>query len=225
MQQSQAPTRSLLTALEVQELLHIDRSTVYRMAQDGRLPSIRVGRTWRFSADEIGALLTAGPATPLAETPANPVAQAAIEVAAELLGVMMVVTDMNGQPLTDIANPCPWFTEHAADPQVLASCVAEWKTLAGQSDFTPTFRTGSVGFQCARTFIRNGSQLVGMVLAGGISPTANTNIDPNLYHLDDAARQRVLSALPKIAATITSQTHQTVGESPKPPGDNSKENQ
>ena len=43
MQTSQGPTRPLLTALEVQELLHIDRSTVYRMAEDGRLPAIRVG--------------------------------------------------------------------------------------------------------------------------------------------------------------------------------------
>ncbi|MCU0263881.1 MAG: helix-turn-helix domain-containing protein, partial [Candidatus Nanopelagicales bacterium] len=60
MQMSQGATRPLLTALEVQELLHIDRSTVYRMAEDGRLPAIRVGRSWRFPADRIEALLDAG---------------------------------------------------------------------------------------------------------------------------------------------------------------------
>ena len=60
MQTSQGPARPLLTALEVQELLHIDRSTVYRMAEDGRLPAIRVGRSWRFPADRIEALLDSG---------------------------------------------------------------------------------------------------------------------------------------------------------------------
>ena len=147
MQTSQGPTRPLLTALEVQERLHIDRSTVYRMAEDGRLPAIRVGRSWRFPADRIEALLDAGPddgttsgsstASP-AGSPGSPAlsvvtapasqeepdetaadaadavdpslntdaASAAVEVAADLLGVMMVVTDMHGRPVTDVANPC-----------------------------------------------------------------------------------------------------------------------
>lgn len=100
--------------MEVQELLHIDRSTVYRIAEGERLPSIRVGRTWRFPADKIAALLTAGPDAPLATTAANPVAQTTIEVAVELLGVMIVVTDMNGQPVTDVVNPCPWPSKSCA---------------------------------------------------------------------------------------------------------------
>ena len=70
MQMSQGPARPLLTALEVQELLHIDRSTVYRMAEDGRLPAIRVGRSWRFPADRIEALLDSGPAE--ATSPGSP---------------------------------------------------------------------------------------------------------------------------------------------------------
>ena len=71
MQTSQGPTRPLLTALEVQELLHIDRSTVYRMAEDGRLPAIRVGRSWRFPADRIDALLDSGPAEGTGQAPTS----------------------------------------------------------------------------------------------------------------------------------------------------------
>lgn len=100
--------------MEVQELLHIDRSTVYRIAEGERLPSIRVGRTWRFPADKIAALLTAGPDAPLATTAANPVAQTTIEVAVAQLGVMIVVTDMNGQPVTGVVNPCPWPSKSCA---------------------------------------------------------------------------------------------------------------
>ena len=43
----------MLTAKEIQSLLDVDRSTVYRMAEDGRLPAIKVGRQWRFPAQKI----------------------------------------------------------------------------------------------------------------------------------------------------------------------------
>ena len=38
--------------------------------------------------------------------------QAAVRVASELLGVMMVVTDMHGRPVTDVANPSRWYSAH-----------------------------------------------------------------------------------------------------------------
>src|SRR5450756_2460437 len=47
----------LLTAEQVEYLLEVDKSTVYRMAEDGRLPAIKVGRQWRFPAERIAALL------------------------------------------------------------------------------------------------------------------------------------------------------------------------
>lgn len=250
MQMSQGPARPLLTALEVQELLHIDRSTVYRMAEDGRLPAIRVGRSWRFPTDRIEALLdaghadgtTAGPtaSAPGADGPVPPLpvgppsigepdpeqnsvdvagspdphlntdaASAVVEVAADLLGVMMVVTDMHGRPVTDVANPSTWYAAHADAPEVLDSCVAEWRDLADQPDLTPRFHDGALGFQCARAFIRHGSVLVGMVLAGGVSPSTDESVDPDLYHLDDAARHRVLAALPRIAAAISTTAPRT----------------
>ncbi|MEI6621357.1 MAG: helix-turn-helix domain-containing protein [Actinomycetes bacterium] len=236
MQQTIGPERQWLTALEVQRLLHIDRSTVYRMAEDGRLPSIRVGRSWRFPADKITGMLGEDPGPsplqPAAFDSAQPsaaeasgsstdreldqsVAQAVIDVASDLLGVMMVVTDMNGRPITEVANPCPWFTEHAADPDVFDRCVAEWKNLADHPDLTPRFRIGAVGFECARTFVRSGPQLVGMVLAGGVSPIGDARPEPDLYHLDNSDRDRVLAALPKIAATITTRGSKTPVNQPK----------
>jgi excisionase family DNA binding protein len=267
MQMSQGPARPLLTALEVQELLHIDRSTVYRMAEDGRLPAIRVGRSWRFPADRIEALLDAGHAeeapagaalphdvpsprgsgAALSVVPAHAgvepadtgerdaglgpagvdtgAARAAVEVAADLLGVMMVVTDMHGRPVTDVANQCSWFAARADEPSVLATCITEWRDLADHPDLTPRFQEGALGFQCARAFIRHGSTLVGMVLAGGVSPSTDPVIDPDLYHLDDAARRRVLDALPRIAAAISATSPRSAATTPVPhPAATMKEN-
>ena len=53
--------QSLLTARQVQTMFGVDRSTVYRMAEDGRLPALKIGRQWRFRPEEIERLLVASP--------------------------------------------------------------------------------------------------------------------------------------------------------------------
>jgi excisionase family DNA binding protein len=196
--------QSLLTARQVQTMFGVDRSTVYRMAEDGRLPAIKIGRQWRFRPEEIERLLVASPGAAMLNgtPPALPASAAAVvEIAADLLGVMMVATDMHGRPLTDVANPSRWFAARADDPASLADCVVEWKILADEPDFEPQFLTGQLGFQCARAYIRSGTSLVGMVLAGGVAPPGNDSDE--LYHLDATQRGRVLTALPKVAAALS----------------------
>jgi excisionase family DNA binding protein len=199
--------QSLLTARQVQAMFGVDRSTVYRMAEDGRLPALKIGRQWRFRPEQIERLLVANPgAATLNDGPAARVAlpasaAAVVGIAADLLGVMMVAADMQGQPLTGVANPSPWFKARADDPASITECVAEWKALADEPDFEPQFQTGQLGFQCARAYIRSGTSLVGMVLAGGVAPPGNDSEE--LYQLDPAQRSRVLAALPKIAAALS----------------------
>ena len=43
----------LYTVKQVQDLLKVDRITVYRMLQDGRLKGIKIGHQWRFTAAEL----------------------------------------------------------------------------------------------------------------------------------------------------------------------------
>ena len=94
-----------------------------------------------------------------------------------------------GQPVPLVRGPCRL-------PDVLDTCVTEWRDLADHPDLTPRFQEGALVFECARAFIRHGSTLVGMVLAGGVSPSTDETVDPDLHHLDDDARRRVLTALP-----------------------------
>lgn len=44
---------SLLTTREVAWRLRVSTSTVRRMAREGRLPALRVGRLWRFPLQEL----------------------------------------------------------------------------------------------------------------------------------------------------------------------------
>jgi len=49
-----------LTLEEAAKHLRIGKSTMYRLARGGDLPAHRVGRVWRFDADELDEWLKAG---------------------------------------------------------------------------------------------------------------------------------------------------------------------
>lgn len=175
---------TLLTTKQVQSLFQVDRSTIYRMAEDGRLPAVKVGRQWRFPADQVEHLLGGltqhtADATPVAATPPAvelesvlPVetAQAIADLAADLFGVMAVVTDMGGRALTTVANPCGFFSAIFPGRDAPERCSLGWRKLGEQIDLEPRFAASHLGFLCARSFIRLGTTLVGMVIVGGVGP-------------------------------------------------------
>jgi excisionase family DNA binding protein len=210
MHEPQTPSQPpLLSARTLQAILGVDRSTVYRMAEDGRLPAVKVGRQWRFPADLIDDVLRVDAAPHRSRTrtavpapaPSQHVAASVARIAADLLGVMMVVTDMDGHPITEVANPCPWFAQRSDDPELIDACTAEWQQLADDTDLEPRFAAGVLGFECARAFVRSGSSLVAMVLAGGVAAPGSRTA--GLHHLDEDGRRRVLAALPKVAAALS----------------------
>jgi excisionase family DNA binding protein len=175
---------SLLTTKQVQELFKVDRSTIYRMAEDGRLPAVKVGRQWRFPSDHVEALLgqpgeTAPPTrngqsrtvgTAALDTVLPPdTAQAVADLAADLFGVMAVVTDMSGRALTTVSNPCGYFTSVFNAVYTPDRCSEGWRRLGEEIDLEPNFLPSHLGFLCARSFIRIGSNLAGMVIVGGVA--------------------------------------------------------
>ncbi len=202
------PAREFLRADEVGQLLEVDRSTVYRMAERGGLAAVKVGRQWRFPTHAIERLLRSGESVATSTRAdrermvrAAGASRALIELAAELLGVMMIATDMDGRPVTELINPSPWFAEHAEDPDLVTSCLGYWKQLADDPDFDLRFHLSPLNVECARTFVRVGPQLVGMLFVGGIDPTNQD--DRSLYRLSGDDRRRVLKHLPAVAAAIS----------------------
>jgi excisionase family DNA binding protein len=47
------PEPSVLTIDEVSEYLRIPKSSIYKLAQKGKIPAQKVGRHWRFSRNAI----------------------------------------------------------------------------------------------------------------------------------------------------------------------------
>jgi excisionase family DNA binding protein len=227
---------NLISAKDVQELLQVDRSTVYRMAEDGRLPAIKVGRQWRFEAEAIDqwvrdhssqpsaptlkALDAPPPAGPLAEQLPLECVQMIQDGFADALGVMIIITDMDGRPVTEPSNPCGLFTALHAYPQVWQTCVDHWAEMAARPVLAPTFVRSSLGLLCTRACIRLGRTLQGMVFIGGVAPdnwppagidieqlAESLSLNPDLlepyltevHYLDAQQRRQTLTQVQRIA--------------------------
>lgn len=222
----------LLTTRDVQALVNVDRSTIYRMAEDGRIPAIKVGRQWRFPERAIRSWLAGDrPAETTGERNGNGeslppagVLQALAELVARATGAMVVIADPQGNPLTEVANPCGYFRAVASDPATLERCIEGWREYGEDPDLLPHFAPSHLGFLCARGFARVGSELSAMVIVGGIAPQdwpppaddiarvadelgvpaslLEEHID-DVYHLDDGQRARVLELLPRVGVLIS----------------------
>jgi hypothetical protein len=152
------------------------------------------------------------------------VPQAVAELAAKTFGAMVVITGMDGVPISEVANPCGLFSAVAGEPTVFPRCIDTWAHYGEAPDLVPSFRPSQFGFLCARTFIRVGSELLGMMIVGGIAPpdwpppetaiemTADgfgvahdlvrSHID-EVFHLDDAEQARILELLPQFGVLLS----------------------
>ncbi len=229
----------MLTAKEMQSLLQVDRSTIYRMAEAGRLPAIKVGKQWRFPADQVQGWLntggtvehvsgvaekqTNGQAEELASLLPLECVQLIQDSFSDLLGVMLVVTDMAGNPITRPSKPCGLFQAISQEPQALQRCIQSWHQLAEAIDLEPRFSQSHLKLKCTRALIRDGAELKGMVVAGcvapdvwppseeevgtmagefGVAPELLMNRLDQVYFLDEDQQQKVLDHMQQIANIV-----------------------
>ena len=56
---AKSPPDAVLTITELSKYLKISRSTLYKLAQEGKLPAQKVGRHWRFHREAVDEWLKA----------------------------------------------------------------------------------------------------------------------------------------------------------------------
>ncbi len=165
----------LLTTRQVQELLKIDRTTIYRMLKDGRLPGVKVGQQWRFHRETVNNFLSGNPQSasePQTRPPEAldvlplPCIQAMQDVCAEMANIGAVTTDLQGQPLTHISNCGRFCRLMLSSESGHAACRASWQKIAGQPDAQPRFLTCHAGLQYARAHIKVNGKNSAMLIAG-----------------------------------------------------------
>lgn len=163
----------LLTTKQIQDLLKVDRVTVYRMLNDGRLKGVKVGNQWRFPQVEIDRLLggeTEKSSDEDVEEPINdfPIdcVQRLQEIFAGILGIGAVTVTLKGVPLTDVhySNPfCKLMLNH---PTARLACKASWRKIAMHSTGEPAFQTCHAGLSYMRAMIHLGEKPVGWLISG-----------------------------------------------------------
>lgn len=173
----------LLTTRELQELLQLDRVTIYRMVKEGELPALRVGGQWRFSAEAIDSWLVEQQGEPAprlnAREPApdleNLELDDLIDVAtlqgiqnqfAQLVGVAAFITDLEGQPFAACSR-CSRFCQiiHSR-PEGMAACQESWRSIALLDTEGAAIHVCHAGIQYASAPVSVGQQRLGLVTAG-----------------------------------------------------------
>lgn len=184
----------LLTARQLQEILKIDRTTIYRMLADGRLKGVKVGNQWRFPKDAVDALVSGvraeDPETGAASHQVLPIncIQPIQDVFADITQVSSLTTAPDGTPLTRLSSPCAFCSLILGSASGKQACVASWQKLATQPEVKPRFITCHAGLHYARARIEIGGTLVAMVVAGQFYAAAP---DPT----EEQERIRTLAAL------------------------------
>jgi excisionase family DNA binding protein len=163
---------TLLSAKQVQELLHVDRTTIYRMLKDGRLTGVKVGQQWRFYASEINELLTGTALTGEKDAPVSvdvlPLhcLQPMQDVFAEIAEVGAVTTDKEGQPLTRLSNSCDFCKLILGSEEGRQACVESWHKLAQHDGTSPEFIPCHAGLQYASARIEVQGERLALLISG-----------------------------------------------------------
>jgi excisionase family DNA binding protein len=160
----------LITTKQVQDLLQVDRITIYRMLKDGRINGVKVGNQWRFQRSEIEKLFSLGTSTKSEITSVDLLPLHCIgvvqDVFADIVEVGAVTTDVEGQPLTEISNSCKMCDLILGSEKGQRACISSWKRLAQTPIGDPKFFKCHAGFQYARGRIDHEGQLTSILVGG-----------------------------------------------------------
>jgi excisionase family DNA binding protein len=163
---------TLLTARQAQELLKVDRTTIYRMLKDGRLNGVKVGQHWRFYTNEVNDMLAGAKRMGDIDTRVSvdvlPLhcMQPVQDVFAEIAEIGAVTTDKNGKPLTRISNSSGFCKLILGSEEGRQDCIASWRKLAEQKEAAPEFIPCHAGLQYARASIEVNGSLIALLVAG-----------------------------------------------------------
>jgi excisionase family DNA binding protein len=221
----------LMTAQQVQELLNVDRTTVYRMLKDGRLKGVKVGRNWRFHPQDLerlyGRPLSSEEGTTRAAEDILPLhcMQPVQDVFAEISEIGAVTTNLDGQPLTRISNSCDFCKLILGTEEGRQACVESWRQLACSEDRSAGLSLCHAGLEYAHAPIvvegnRIASLVVGQFYTRDPDPqeeaarvqslAARLHIDPDLLRqasqrisvLDERLVAKLAGWLHRVAATF-----------------------
>ena len=164
---------NLLTAQQVEELLKVNRITIYRMLNDGRLKGVKIGQQWRFPANQFDKLLT-GSHLKSEEASLEPGKKQAFpthcvqtiqNLFSDMGQITSITVDQDGNPLTEISHPtayCAALFQSASGRQL---CIESWKKIA-QLGVLDRWLTCDLGMLYLKLPIHDEGEVIGFLLTG-----------------------------------------------------------
>jgi excisionase family DNA binding protein len=163
----------LLTTKQLQELLKVDRITVYRMLNDGRLKGLKIGNQWRFSQSEIDRLMgeerkdveSESGDEALTDFPSDCVSKVQ-EIFAGIIGIGAITVTLRGDALTEPTYSNPFCALMLASSSGRQACQASWRKIALRTTGEPPFQICHAGLCYQRAIINLNDQPAAWLVAG-----------------------------------------------------------
>lgn len=127
-----------LTTHQAEDLLHVDRATIYRMLRDGRLKGNKIGSQWRFSRAEVERMLRGEPqvgrVSELAGSAELPVGcvQPILELFSRVSQLGSLLLDPEGALITRDSGFSPFCQVISASQSGCEACQDSWRGFARQ---------------------------------------------------------------------------------------------
>jgi excisionase family DNA binding protein len=157
------------TAKQVQEILKVDRITIYRMLQDGRLKGIKIGHQWRFNRSEVDRLLgiekQENGQDPSTNFPTHCL-QTIQDLFSDISQTGSLIVDLLGTPITTASRPCVFCEEVMSSPHGREACQSSWREMASASQTQRQTHACHAGLQYVAAPIYDQGTQVGAFITG-----------------------------------------------------------
>jgi excisionase family DNA binding protein len=163
----------LLTTNQIKDRLKLDRITIYRMLNDGRLKGVKIGNQWRFPQSEIDRLMGEEKTTEekenndeaLTDFPSDCVHMVQ-EIFAGIIGIGAMTITLEGDTLTKPTYSNPFCKLMLSNPSSRQSCQASWRKIALRTTGQPPFQICHAGLCYQRAIVNLNDQPVAWLVAG-----------------------------------------------------------
>lgn len=160
-----------LTTKQVQDLFKIDRITVYRMLQDGRIKGVKIGNQWRFPQKEVEKFLSgenAGLTVVTDDESDFPIhcLQTIQDLFSSVSHYSAVIIDQKGQQVTQISQPGPICQLLLTTAKGREICEDSWRKIAELAQGRQEIFTIHAGLKYFGSVIQTQNQKRGVFLAG-----------------------------------------------------------
>ena len=163
----------LLTTKQLQDLLKIDRITVYRMLNDGRLKGKKIGNQWRFPQSELDRLMGVetddqddkDAVESIPDFPSGCVREVQ-EIFAGIIGIGAVTVTLRGTPLTEPTNASPFCKLMLSSEAGRQACQSSWRRIVLDETGEPDFQICHAGLCYMRSPIYAENTQIAWLIAG-----------------------------------------------------------